>query len=51
MLASIENLKDAESVYSRFFESEKKKVVENATDSQIINIERLRKSEHPKYCS
>lgn len=48
MLASIENLKDAETVYSRFFESEKKKVVEIATDSQIIDIENLGKSEHPK---
>jgi tRNA(Ile)-lysidine synthase len=48
ILASIENLKDAEMVYSRFFETEKQKVIENATDSQIINIEKLRKSEHPK---
>jgi tRNA(Ile)-lysidine synthase len=48
VLASIENLKDAESVYSRFFESEKKKVRINAIDSQIVNIENLRKSEHPK---
>jgi tRNA(Ile)-lysidine synthase len=48
ILASIENLKDAEAVYSGFFEIEKQKVVENATDSQIIDIEKLRKSEHPK---
>jgi len=48
ILASIENLKDAETVYSGFFEVEKQKVVENATDSQIIDIEKLRKSEHPK---
>ena len=48
MLASIENLKDAETVYSRFFESEKKKVIKNVTNSQIIDIEYLRKSEHPK---
>ena len=48
MLASIENLKDAETVYSGFFETEKQKVIENATDSQIIDIEKLRKSEHPK---
>jgi tRNA(Ile)-lysidine synthase len=48
ILASIENLKDAETVYSGFFEIEKQKVIENATDSQIIDIEKLRKSEHPK---
>jgi len=48
ILASIENLKDAEAVYSRFFETEKQKVIENATDSKIIDIEKLRKSEHPK---
>jgi tRNA(Ile)-lysidine synthase len=48
ILASIENLKDAETVYSGFFETEKQKVIENATDSQIIDIEKLRKSEHPK---
>jgi tRNA(Ile)-lysidine synthase len=48
ILASIENLKDAETVYSGFFEIEKQKVLENATDSQIIDIEKLRKSEHPK---
>ena len=48
MLASIENLKDAETVYTRFFETEKQKVVEYATNSQIIDIEKLRKSEHPK---
>lgn len=47
-LASIENLKDAETVYSGFFETEKQKVIENATDSQIIDIKKLRKSEHPK---
>jgi len=48
MLASIENLKDAETVYSGFFEIEKQKVEENATDSQIIDIQKLRKSGHPK---
>ena len=48
MLASIENLKDAETVYSQFFETEKQKVITNGTDSQIINIENLRKSEHQK---
>ncbi len=48
MLASIENLKDAETVYSGFFETEKQKVIENATDSLNINIEKLKKSAHPK---
>ena len=48
ILASIENLKDAETVYSGFFEIEKQKVVEIATDSKIIDIEKLIKSQHPK---
>lgn len=48
LLASIENLKDAEAVYSGYFEVEKQKVVENAADSLIIDIEKLRKSGHPK---
>ncbi len=47
-LASSENLKDAETVYSRFFETEKQKVIENATNSQIIDIENLKNSAHPK---
>ena len=33
LLASIDNLKDAETVYNGYFETEKQKVVENATDS------------------
>ncbi len=33
LLASIENLKDAETVYTDFFEAEKQKVIEKATDS------------------
>jgi tRNA(Ile)-lysidine synthase len=48
ILASIENLKDAEAVYSGYFEVEIQKVIENATDSHIIDIEKLRKSERPK---
>ncbi|MGE0021171.1 MAG: tRNA lysidine(34) synthetase TilS [Draconibacterium sp.] len=48
LLASIENLKDAEAVYSGFFDAEKQKVVENATDSQIINIEKLKQSSQPR---
>jgi tRNA(Ile)-lysidine synthase len=48
ILASIENLKDAEAVYSGYFEAEIQKVIENATDSHIIDIEKLRKSKRPK---
>ena len=48
MLASIENLKDAENVYSGFLENEKQKVVESVADSQIIKIDNLKKSAHPK---
>jgi len=48
ILASIENLKDAETVYSGYFETEKQKVIENATDSQIIDIEKLKQSTQPK---
>ncbi len=48
ILASIENLKDAEAVYSGYFEVEKQKVYTNASDSQIVDIEMLRKSGHPK---
>jgi tRNA(Ile)-lysidine synthase len=48
LLASIENLKDAETVYSGFFENEKQKVVESAADSQVIEIDNLKKSAHPK---
>lgn len=47
LLSSIENLKDAETVYSEYFESEKLRVFENATDSQIINIKKLTGSKHP----
>ena len=48
VLASIENLKEAETVYSGFFELEKLNVIENATDSQIIDIENLICSKHPR---
>ena len=48
ILASIENLKDAEDVYSMYFESEKSNVMINATDSQIINIENLISSVRPR---
>jgi tRNA(Ile)-lysidine synthase len=48
VLASIENLKDAENVYSGFFKSEKSKVEKIATDSLIIDIEKIQKSVYPK---
>jgi tRNA(Ile)-lysidine synthase len=48
VLASIDNLKDAESVYTGFFDSEKSKVAINATDSMIVDIEKLNKSAHPR---
>lgn len=48
ILATIENLKDAETIYSRFFEAEKLKVTGNTKDSLIIDIKNLKKSAHPK---
>lgn len=48
ILATIENLKDADTIYSRFFEAEKHKVTENTADSLIIDIELLKKSALPK---
>jgi tRNA(Ile)-lysidine synthase len=48
VLASIENLKDAETVYSGFFDSEKSKVVLDTGDSLLIDIEILKKSAFPK---
>ncbi|HSO86709.1 MAG TPA: tRNA lysidine(34) synthetase TilS [Draconibacterium sp.] len=48
VIASIENLKDAEVVYSGYFEAAKQKVVEFDKDSQIIDIQYLRKSKYPK---
>lgn len=48
MLTSIENLKDAENVYSGFFENEKQKVLEHTTGTQVIDIANLKKSAHPK---
>jgi tRNA(Ile)-lysidine synthase len=47
VLASIENLKDAETVYSGFFDLEKSRVITNATDSQHIDIKKLNNSAHP----
>lgn len=48
ILATIENLKDAETIYSRFYEAEKQKVTENTADSLIIDIKKLKKSAHSK---
>lgn len=48
ILASIENLKDAASVYTGFLESEKEKAVKDATDSLIVDIDTLQQSAYPK---
>jgi tRNA(Ile)-lysidine synthase len=48
ILASIENLKDAEAVYSGYFETAMKNVLKKTTDSQIINIEKLKSANHSK---
>jgi tRNA(Ile)-lysidine synthase len=48
MLASIENLKDAEAIYSEYFETEKQSVVEITSDAQIIDIENLKKAAHSR---
>ncbi len=48
VLASIENLRDAENVYAGYFDSEKLKAVKNAGDSLIIDIDTLQQSAYPK---
>ena len=48
LLASIENLKDAEQVYSSYLQSEKVGVVVKNLNETVINIERLQKSSFPK---
>ncbi len=48
ILASIENLKDAEQVYSGFLQSEKLKVVSEFQNDTTINIEKLQKTSFPK---
>lgn len=48
ILASIENLKDAASVYTGFLESEKEKAVKDAIDSLIVDIDTLQQSAYPK---
>jgi len=47
ILASIENLKDAETIYSTYFDAEKQKVLEIATDSQVIDIKKVINSAQP----
>jgi len=48
ILASIENLKDAETIYTEFFEIGKNEIIENTADSQIIDIGKLNKFNHSK---
>lgn len=48
MLASIENLKDAEAVYVEYFGTQKQKVVEITADTQIIDIEKVKQSTQPR---
>lgn len=48
ILASIENLKDAEQVYSGFIHSEKMGVVSENQNETVINIEKLQKTSFPK---
>jgi len=48
VLASIENLKDAEAVYTEYFETQKQKVAEIAADSKILDIEKIQQSTQPR---
>lgn len=48
ILASVENLKDAEQVYSGFLSSEKSKVFTEHKNEKIINIDTLQNSSYPK---
>ncbi len=48
ILASIENLKDAERVYSGVLQSEKRNVVSEKKNETIINIDALQNSSFPK---
>ncbi len=48
LLASIKNLKDAEDVYSGYFDSEKQKVCQFVDDTVIIDVEKLNGSAHPR---
>ncbi len=48
LLATVENLKDAEQVYLKTLEREKREVITERTGETIIDIEQLQKSEFPK---
>lgn len=48
ILASIENLKDAEQVYTGFLQTEKFSVVSETENETVINIEGLQKTSFPK---
>ncbi len=48
ILASVENLKDAEMVYTGFLQSEKSTVLTEKPYETVINIESLRKTSFPK---
>ena len=48
ILASVENLKDAEMVYSGFIKDEKEKVVLEKKQNAVINIEQLLNTQFPK---
>ncbi|MCF6357509.1 MAG: tRNA lysidine(34) synthetase TilS [Draconibacterium sp.] len=48
IIASVENLKDAEQVYSGFLQSEKMEVVSENKNETVINIEKLQKTSFPK---
>ncbi len=48
IVASIENLRDAEKVYSGFFEPEKNKALKRAIDSVVIDIWSLKNTMYPR---
>ncbi|MDB4583056.1 tRNA lysidine(34) synthetase TilS [Draconibacterium sp.] len=48
LLASVENLKDAEQVYTGFLNSEKLLVISDNENKKVINIKALQKTAHPK---
>lgn len=48
LLASIDNLKDAEKVYSGFLNAEKSNVVSQKGDILVLNIDQIQRSSFPK---
>lgn len=48
LLSSIDNLKDAETVYTGYFETEKQIVVESTADAQIIDIKKLNQTQYSR---